>query len=45
MSCNALKAAKDEFYWEKESQELIRLYQNILAAQHAEHGGQKTASV
>ncbi len=35
MSCNALKAAKDEFYWEKESQELIRLYQNILAAQHA----------
>jgi glycosyltransferase involved in cell wall biosynthesis len=32
MRRNALKAAEDEFYWEKESHELIRLYQNVLVA-------------
>jgi glycosyltransferase involved in cell wall biosynthesis len=30
MSSNALEAAKRDFYWEKESQVLIGLYQNIL---------------
>ncbi len=30
MRQNALQAAKKEFYWEKESQQLIRLYQAIL---------------
>lgn len=30
MSSNALAAAKQEFYWEKESQKLIALYENIL---------------
>jgi glycosyltransferase involved in cell wall biosynthesis len=30
MQKNALEAAKNEFYWEKESLRLIQLYQNIL---------------
>jgi glycosyltransferase involved in cell wall biosynthesis len=30
MHCNALNAARRELYWEKESQELIRLYNEIL---------------
>jgi glycosyltransferase involved in cell wall biosynthesis len=31
MHCNALNAAQKEFYWEKESQQLIHLYSNVLA--------------
>jgi glycosyltransferase involved in cell wall biosynthesis len=31
MRSNALAAAKQEFYWEKESQKLIRLYEEILS--------------
>ena len=29
MSCNALEAAKNELNWEKESLQLIRLYEDI----------------
>jgi glycosyltransferase involved in cell wall biosynthesis len=35
MSRNALEAAQCEFYWEKESQELIDLYRDILGIRHA----------
>lgn len=31
MSSNALEAAKHEFHWEKESQKLIALYEEILS--------------
>jgi glycosyltransferase involved in cell wall biosynthesis len=30
MHCNALEAARNEFYWEKESLRLLHLYQGIL---------------
>lgn len=35
MSSNALAAAKQEFYWEKESQKLLHLYEEILSKQKA----------
>lgn len=31
MHCNALQVARDEFSWEKESQQLIQLYQRVLS--------------
>ncbi len=34
MRHNALQIAKKEFYWEKESQQLVRLYHDILNAVH-----------
>ena len=45
MRGNALAAAKEEFHWEKESQELIRLYRRVLAAHPAvAHGEGNHAS-
>lgn len=41
MSRNALEAAQREFHWEKESQQLIDLYRDILGAQHAGQAMQK----
>ena len=35
MSANALAAAKQEFYWEKESQKLLHLYEEILSKRKA----------
>ena len=35
MRRNALKAAQEEFHWEKESQKLVQLYREILARQKA----------
>lgn len=35
MSANALAAARQEFYWEKESQKLLLLYEEILSKQKA----------
>ncbi len=35
MSANALAAARLEFYWEKESQKLLRLYEEIVSKQKA----------
>ena len=36
MSRNALEAARHEFHWEKESQQLIGLYRDILRIEHAD---------
>ncbi len=33
MRANALQAAKKEFYWEKESQQLVRLYHHLLSVE------------
>ena len=35
MRSNALAAAENEFYWEKESSQLIDLYRNILKEEHS----------
>lgn len=35
MSANALTVARQEFYWEKESQKLLHLYEKILSKQKA----------
>lgn len=43
MSRNALEAAQCEFYWAKESQQLIGLYRDILGARHAGQAVQKMA--
>lgn len=37
MSSNALATARQEFYWEKESQKLIHLYEEILSKNKANH--------
>lgn len=37
MSSNALEAAKQEFYWEKESQKLINLYEEIILRYKTKH--------
>lgn len=36
MSANALAIARQEFYWEKESQKLLHLYEDILSKRQAE---------
>jgi glycosyltransferase involved in cell wall biosynthesis len=38
MRCNALNAAKQDLCWEKESQQLIRLYHDILTGQSEGYG-------
>jgi glycosyltransferase involved in cell wall biosynthesis len=36
MRGNALEAARSEFYWEKESQQLIGLYRDVLGIEHVD---------
>lgn len=37
MSANALAVARQEFYWEKESEKLLHLYEEILSKQKPKH--------
>ncbi len=42
MQCNALEASQHDLNWEKESQQLLHLYYDILDKQNKGHNGKKT---